>query len=55
MVLRHEDGSPGVEYLPVKITHWPPGERVYGRPHEPLKEEAAGQEAKQSIPARRAS
>ena len=55
LLLRNEDGSSRVEYLPVKITHWPPGERVYGRPHEPLKEEVADQETKQSIPARRAS
>jgi fumarate reductase flavoprotein subunit len=26
------DGSPRVEYLPVKITRWPPGQRVYGQP-----------------------
>ncbi|MGH8893743.1 MAG: FAD-binding protein, partial [Actinomycetes bacterium] len=25
------DGPPHVEYLPVTITRWPPGERVYGR------------------------
>ncbi|MBI3006011.1 MAG: fumarate reductase (quinol) flavoprotein subunit [Ignavibacteriales bacterium] len=24
-------GSPRIEYLPVTITRWPPGERVYGR------------------------
>ena len=28
---RNPDGSPRVEYLPVTITRWPPGERVYGR------------------------
>jgi fumarate reductase flavoprotein subunit len=28
---RGEDGSPRIEYLPVTITRWPPGERVYGR------------------------
>jgi succinate dehydrogenase flavoprotein subunit len=28
---REDDGSCRVEYLPVKITRWPPGERVYGR------------------------
>ena len=26
------DGTSQVEYLPVKITRWPPGERVYGTP-----------------------
>ena len=28
---RTEDGPPRIEYLPVTITRWPPGERVYGR------------------------
>jgi fumarate reductase flavoprotein subunit len=28
---RDPDGSCRVEYLPVTITRWPPGERVYGR------------------------
>src|SRR5207247_5712834 len=27
---RKSDGSCKVEYLPVTITRWPPGERVYG-------------------------
>ncbi len=31
LVFRNEDGSFRVEYLPVTITRWPPGERVYGR------------------------
>ena len=31
LVSRGHDGSPNVEYLPVSITRWPPGERVYGR------------------------
>jgi len=31
MVYREPDGSPRVEHLPVTITRWPPGERVYGR------------------------
>ncbi len=26
-----DDGPPRIEYLPVTITRWPPGERVYGR------------------------
>jgi succinate dehydrogenase flavoprotein subunit len=30
LVYRNTDGSARVEYLPVKITRWPPGERVYG-------------------------
>lgn len=28
---RNSDGSSRVEYLPVTVTRWPPGERVYGR------------------------
>jgi fumarate reductase flavoprotein subunit len=28
---REPDGSPRIDYLPVTITRWPPGERVYGR------------------------
>jgi fumarate reductase flavoprotein subunit len=31
MVYRDPNGSPRVEHLPVSITRWPPGERVYGR------------------------
>ena len=31
MVVRDEAGLPRIEYLPVTITRWPPGERVYGR------------------------
>ncbi len=31
MIRRNNDGSSRVEYLPVKITRWPPGERVYGQ------------------------
>ncbi len=31
LVYRNPDGSSRVEYLPVTITRWPPGERVYGR------------------------
>lgn len=30
LVSRRPDGSAQVDYLPVKITRWPPGERVYG-------------------------
>jgi fumarate reductase flavoprotein subunit len=30
LVYRAADGTPRVEYLPVTITRWPPGERVYG-------------------------
>jgi succinate dehydrogenase flavoprotein subunit len=31
LVRRGAGGAPQVEYLPVTITRWPPGERVYGR------------------------
>jgi fumarate reductase flavoprotein subunit len=31
LVYRNEDGTSRVDYLPVTITNWPPGERVYGR------------------------
>jgi fumarate reductase flavoprotein subunit len=31
VICRNADGSCRVEYLPVTITRWPPGERVYGR------------------------
>jgi fumarate reductase flavoprotein subunit len=31
VVYRDSDGRPRVEYAPVTITRWPPGERVYGR------------------------
>ena len=32
LVSHRPDDQPKVEYLPVTITRWPPGERVYGRP-----------------------
>ncbi|MDH6198439.1 fumarate reductase flavoprotein subunit [Mycobacterium frederiksbergense] len=31
LIHREADGSARIEYLPVTITRWPPGERVYGR------------------------
>ena len=31
LVRRQPDGTRRVTYLPVTITRWPPGERVYGR------------------------
>jgi fumarate reductase flavoprotein subunit len=30
LAYRTSDGSTRIEYLPVTITRWPPGERVYG-------------------------
>jgi fumarate reductase flavoprotein subunit len=38
VVFRNADGSSRVEYLPVRITRWPPGERVYGQPLEAAKQ-----------------
>jgi fumarate reductase flavoprotein subunit len=31
LVTRGPAGDPQVDYLPVTLTKWPPGERVYGR------------------------
>jgi fumarate reductase flavoprotein subunit len=31
LAYRGEGGSPRIDYLPVTITRWPPGKRVYGR------------------------
>src|SRR2546428_588745 len=31
LAYRGADGRPRIEYLPVTITRWPPGKRVYGR------------------------
>ena len=31
LVYRGADGRPRVEYAPVTITRWPPGERIYGK------------------------
>jgi len=33
LVSRTGEGPPRVDYLPVVITRWPPGERIYGRDH----------------------
>jgi len=33
VVSKDADGRPQVQYLPVVITRWPPGERIYGRDH----------------------
>ena len=32
LISRNEGGRPRIEHLPVTITRWPPGERVYGAP-----------------------
>lgn len=31
LIYRSADGASRVEYLPVRVTRWPPAERVYGR------------------------
>jgi fumarate reductase flavoprotein subunit len=31
LVHREPDGSPRISHMPVTITRWPPGKRVYGR------------------------
>jgi len=31
LAYRSEDSCPRIEYLPVSITRWPPGKRVYGK------------------------
>ncbi len=41
MLYRNRDGSSRVEYPPVKITRWPPGERVYGQQAQQPQEQAA--------------
>ncbi len=33
LVSRTGEGPPRIDYLPVVITRWPPGERIYGRDH----------------------
>jgi len=48
VVYRNPDGSSRVEYLPVKITRWAPGERIYGE------QSGAAQDQPQAITARRA-
>ena len=35
LLYRNPDGTSRVEYSPVKITRWPPGERVYGQQAKP--------------------
>ena len=43
LVSRRPDGSCAVEYLPVRITRWPPAERVYGeKPAHGGSDHAAG-------------
>jgi fumarate reductase flavoprotein subunit len=32
LAFRRKGDVPKIEYLPVTITRWPPGKRVYGKP-----------------------
>jgi fumarate reductase flavoprotein subunit len=50
LVSRTVDGAPRVGYLPVKITRWPPGKRVYGE-----QTRATAPEKPQTISVKRAS
>ena len=43
LVRRNADGSLRVEYSPVKVTRWPPGERVYGQEASEKKPESVRQ------------
>jgi fumarate reductase flavoprotein subunit len=45
LILRQPDGTSRVEYLPVKITRWAPGERVYGQPSQEQPQEIAAPRA----------
>jgi len=47
LVYRNADGSARVEYLPVTITRWPPGERVYG---EAVQHAGPNQTAGRAVP-----
>jgi fumarate reductase flavoprotein subunit len=57
LAYRNPDGTARVQYVPVKITRWPPGERVYGQtythPTEPKEDQAKPEMP--AVPARRAS
>jgi fumarate reductase flavoprotein subunit len=54
LLFRNPDGSSRVEYAPVKITRWPPGERVYGQDHDQPRDRPK-EEPASVIPVRRAS
>jgi fumarate reductase flavoprotein subunit len=42
LIHRRADGSSRVEYLPVTITRWPPGERAYGEAAHAGQHQTAG-------------
>jgi fumarate reductase flavoprotein subunit len=54
LLFRNPDGSSRVEYAPVKITRWPPGERVYGQVHDQPKDRPKEEQAS-VMPVQRAS
>jgi fumarate reductase flavoprotein subunit len=54
LLFRNPDGSARVEYAPVKITRWPPGERVYGQ-QAAVKGDSLKTEGAPLIPEKRAS
>ena len=56
LLFRRPDGSARVEYAPVKITRWAPGERVYGQAQTDVTKEDQPKEGQaQFVPAQRAS
>lgn len=57
LVYRNPDGTARVQYAPVRITRWPPGERVYGQTQAPPTESKEDQVKRDMpvVPTRRAS
>jgi fumarate reductase flavoprotein subunit len=55
LLFRNLDGSSRVEYSPVRLTRWPPGERVYGQGEEPTKTMQPAEQPTAVMPERRAS
>ena len=56
LLFRRPDGSARVEYAPVKITRWAPGERVYGQAGTHVTKDDQSKEGQaQFLPAQRAS
>jgi fumarate reductase flavoprotein subunit len=59
LLFLNQDGSTRIEYASVKITRWPPGERVYGQQQERPKEKESPRDSKndlgQTTPTQRAS
>ena len=55
LVSRGADGTPRIEYAPVKITRWPPGERVYGQAQSGQVKEDQSKQEESLVSKRRAS